>query len=874
MKRFLILSIFLLQTLNLPADTFYCKKIGIENGLSQSSVTDIVYDGNGAVWIGTRFGLNEYRNGSVRVFTENETGSIKGNFINFLFCDSEGTLWTSTDKGLFKYDAYSDSFFQQDDRLVLCAVEKGDSLFFGGVGGISVYSKSGDSIVGEIYKGAADEVRDLYTFEDGILEVDRNGEVSFMHDGETEKLIIPEIAGKRVQDSEKDGNTLYLSVMKLGLVIYDLSGKKETRVFPAGEGGLPVEHILSMIVVNHNLWLGTDGAGIRIFNPVDCSFSDASRLNYFRAAGQAPLSVLCLYHDPMGNIWVGSVRNGAFGLKPTSIKPIPLQRGNTESVVIALFNSNDGKIYIGTDGNGVFSMDPTDGEIRSYPGQDGAKITAIADFDRKSLVLFIYNRGFFLMDRQTGELSPFILADRTTNDNECFQNNTPGIFNLGDGRILITALNTYIYDGKDGSFDKFTRKVVGNYDDITVIGYAPDGKLYGYSIYGFAIIDLAGKKIDRIFRTTTQIGIINTAAFYNGDIIFGTNYGLYLFNISDYTCEKQEYGVLNRVSRLHYAIGGNLWIAADNAVFLCRNGIVEIVGENRGLQKNEILSDAFLPNGSLLLGGTAGLIEIENNFPFDKTENKMVDLYKVSVNGQRAEVSSGKLTLPYKFSSLGIAVTLIGADPFERVMYRYCISGSGSRQQESFEDEIYLSSLQSGRHRVDVSYLKSNGSWSEPETVLEIRVLRPWYSSMLMIVVYVLLLLSMVLLLSMAISRRQVRRMEAELITADKTFKEDILKYIDAHLAESSLNVGDISVQMAMSRATLYNKVKASFGQGVADLIEERRMVKAEELLKTTSLSMLEISETIGFSTSGYFSTRFKKKHSGVTPLKYRQTNR
>ena len=46
------------------------------------------------------------------------------------------------------------------------------------------------------------------------------------------------------------------------------------------------------------------------------------------------------------------------------------------------------------------------------------------------------------------------------------------------------------------------------------------------------------------------------------------------------------------------------------------------------------------------------------------------------------------------------------------------------------------------------------------------------------------------------------------------------------------------------------------------------RINKAKELLKTTSLSLAEISEAVGFNDYFYFIKKFKKE-VGVTPGKY-----
>lgn len=51
---------------------------------------------------------------------------------------------------------------------------------------------------------------------------------------------------------------------------------------------------------------------------------------------------------------------------------------------------------------------------------------------------------------------------------------------------------------------------------------------------------------------------------------------------------------------------------------------------------------------------------------------------------------------------------------------------------------------------------------------------------------------------------------------------------------------------------------------GVNDYINKYRMEKAMVLIKQTELSIAEIAEQVGFSTSRYFSTAFKQ-HTGQT---------
>ena len=70
MKKSLILFILLVQFWSLWADGYYCKTIGLKERLSLAAVTDVTYDGKGGLWIGTRFGLNQYRNGRIQTYLD------------------------------------------------------------------------------------------------------------------------------------------------------------------------------------------------------------------------------------------------------------------------------------------------------------------------------------------------------------------------------------------------------------------------------------------------------------------------------------------------------------------------------------------------------------------------------------------------------------------------------------------------------------------------------------------------------------------------------------------------------------------------------------------------------------------------------------
>jgi CheY-like chemotaxis protein len=110
---------------------------------------------------------------------------------------------------------------------------------------------------------------------------------------------------------------------------------------------------------------------------------------------------------------------------------------------------------------------------------------------------------------------------------------------------------------------------------------------------------------------------------------------------------------------------------------------------------------------------------------------------------------------------------------------------------------------------------------------------------------------------------------EATISSADEKFMSRFNSLIGDNLSDPDLNVDFIASELAMSRASLYNKMQSLLGIGVNDYINKYRIDEAAELLKDVEMSIGEISFETGFRNQRYFSTVFKKI-KGVSPSEYR----
>ena len=105
---------------------------------------------------------------------------------------------------------------------------------------------------------------------------------------------------------------------------------------------------------------------------------------------------------------------------------------------------------------------------------------------------------------------------------------------------------------------------------------------------------------------------------------------------------------------------------------------------------------------------------------------------------------------------------------------------------------------------------------------------------------------------------------------ADEMFMKKLNELISEHLDNPELDVNFVATRMAMSRASLYTKLKALADISIGDYINKFRMARVMELLADKNLTILEVSEKAGFTNQRYFSTVFKQIY-GMTPSKYRQ---
>ena len=103
----------------------------------------------------------------------------------------------------------------------------------------------------------------------------------------------------------------------------------------------------------------------------------------------------------------------------------------------------------------------------------------------------------------------------------------------------------------------------------------------------------------------------------------------------------------------------------------------------------------------------------------------------------------------------------------------------------------------------------------------------------------------------------------------DEKFLKEIISLIEKNITDSDYTTDSLAADIAMSRMSLYRKMKALTGQTPSDFIRTVRLKAAAELLKTGQHNVSEVCYLTGFATPQNFTKHFKEMF-GVVPSQYK----
>lgn len=99
--------------------------------------------------------------------------------------------------------------------------------------------------------------------------------------------------------------------------------------------------------------------------------------------------------------------------------------------------------------------------------------------------------------------------------------------------------------------------------------------------------------------------------------------------------------------------------------------------------------------------------------------------------------------------------------------------------------------------------------------------------------------------------------MPSETVTEDFAKRAEII--VDRHLQEEDFGIEQMAAALAVSRAQLFRKMKATNGMTPSEFLSWRRMIQARHLLSETSLPIADIAVKVGISDVSNFRRTYIK---------------
>lgn len=777
--------------LPLQAGHYYYKQISLKDGLP-STVRCILTDEQGFIWIGTKAGVGRYDGHELKkyVYQTNVPHSLPHNQIHQIIEDKQKNIWILTEKGVARYQRHSDDFAILTDEngkdviaYTTCLTSKG--ILFAAPNKIYFYNYQDAScrLLQTLDLTPDFDITHMNLWDEQTVLCCSRWQGLLLINLKTGKCSPPPFdCGKEIMTMFTDSqNRIWIAPYNKGLYCFTRDGKLITT-YTSQNSPLSNNIVLSLAERNGQIWIGTDGGGINIFDPETNTFSLLEHIpgrdNYSLPAN----SILSLYNDHNNNMWVGSIRNGLISIREVSMTTytdvLPgNDRGLSNSSVLSLYQEANDKLWIGTDGGGINCFNPFTDKFTHYPSTWEDKIASISQFSKGKLLISIFSKGLFIFDPVTGKKEPFIIIDSETNAKLCNRGKAVNLFSNKPNSILILGDYVYQYDLTTHKFS-----VASEQEGIEIKGALlpidnHQEHTYLNDVQHIYDLDNHKNQIKILFSYSKDTIINSVSRDEYGVFWIGSNYGLTNYDPETKVRQTIPTSLFTETTLIVCDQQGKVWIGTDNMLFawLIKEKKFVLFGESDGAIQNEYLPKPRLTNknGDVYMGGVKGLLYINRQLTLTTSGIPQLQLSDIIINGESANSKlngeQASISAPWN-SNITIRVMSKEEDIFRQKIYRYKIEGLNDQPIESYNPELVVRSIPPGNYTIMASCTAKDGSWVNDQQLLKLTILPPWYRTWWFILSCAVFITAVII----ETFRRTLKRKEEKLRWAMKEHEQQV----------------------------------------------------------------------------------------------------
>lgn len=484
----LVLLVLAPPYLQLNADTLIVSNWTVSEGLPGNSVTRIIQDDDGFLWISSYYGLVRFDGIEFTTLNQSNTPAVLNNRLILFHKSVDGSVWISLEMmGVVRYDAsgfkrYSSEHGLTDEHITVMRTMPDGRLIVGSLDGLHIFDPASDRFL-RIDLGAdrrRNHIKDILSTTGGDVWVSTSNGYAKIEDGRASifgtgpVLAIVEDGQKRLWVGRYDGLWQIMpdgSLSRPGRLpdvlarneitaMHDMGGRLLVSV-PGDSylqdtdrfiriGGEPIpqdDQIIKLFTDSYGVtWLITEKGVTWIL--------DNNRIRAVPLlATLNKASILDVYEDNERNLWFTSRYGGLFRVKRNPIAHIGRLEGLAGENVLGLFIDSRNRLFIGTRDAGFAKVDQ--GKLENFPRVQTRRYGSVFDFaeDQKGRIwIGTATHGLVRLDESTGTLITYSLGPSV------LENDVRAIHADGAAGLWLATTYGLIHFNTDTySFDRFDR---------------------------------------------------------------------------------------------------------------------------------------------------------------------------------------------------------------------------------------------------------------------------------------------------------------------------------------------------------------------------------------------------------------------------------
>ncbi|AEA43547.1 adenylate/guanylate cyclase domain-containing protein [Fluviicola taffensis] len=812
------------------------RNFSINDGLSQSSVTTIVQDNVGTLWLGTQDGLNRFDGQQFEVFTSDDTPGLASSYIHCGLKDQFGELWFGTADGVSVYNPKKETFrsiLSSDDKnlsIESVSEEANGNIWLGSsTYGLAKYDRKTKKV--SFLTATIPSKRIHYikfvTKKELIVSFEDAGVYIYNIESKIWKQLSISKGHKAwlVSDVEPFSENSYVFSTNQGLWLFDSQTHKLFPFLKFIGKDYGIDEFSDVYVKSTSeFYIATVNNGLISVNNTNEGYRITfSKKDIFQKNGILFNEINELFCDENGTIWVGTLRglsgfnpknDSFFGVGPSS----NLSLGLPSESVWGFAESKDlSKVYIATD-FAVSELNRKTGTFKHY------YISKAQDVNDNSIVSIHYltdehfligaNDGLYDLKIKNGTGVYHKVVYKGIDNPLIFQR-LYKITPYKESQFFIaTKGGVLLYNQKTGEFTPFVnnpkkpKTTIGA--GVCRVSYKGLNDTYyfatGVGGINLLTLDSQGKEQIVPYEFNKSIlkasrDVISTIYQENETTLWLGSSGSGLLKLNLKTGKVVAYtrkqGLPNNFV---YGIlpdeRGNLWLSTNKGLarFNTNEERCTNYSEVNGLMSNEFNTGAYLlsKTGEMYFGGIEG-------YNFFNPKNLQEQRDKIYVNFLKFRfddrwLKPGDSDAPFKESFSSLSDIKLGYDERsftirfkptdiinrELLQFKYELVGldEGSVFLGS-SSEIHFTSLSPGSYVLKIYVRRVDGDWIQATSEMNIEVASPfWWKWWFWVIVLVVLTMLILLFIQSRINlaRRDQVRLEIKIVERTKEIRAQNMK--------------------------------------------------------------------------------------------------